>query len=215
MPSKRLAENIISFRKRDLETLDGAGLLRFQVPRNDGGGAHQQSCTDHGEPGRAPALVCFHGQGFDRTLEIGTKVADVTTALLRVLLEATGEKLAHPRAELGRKRPKVGIAPHDRCHRVGDILSLEELSSREHLVEDGAEGEDICALVDGPSPRLLRAHVSRRSKNDADPCRVRAQGWGVRDAFANRVGIGLREPSEAEVEHLDLSVRCDLDVDGF
>ena len=97
-------------------------------------------------------------------------------------------------------------------------LAVEEPLAGEHLEEHDAEGPDVGALVDRLAARLLGRHVGGRAEDHARlRCRVCASvgdcDRSADDAASARVaGPGL---GEAEVEHLDLAVRRQLDVRGL
>jgi hypothetical protein len=47
------------------------------------------------------------------------------------------------------------------------VFTIESTQGRRHLVENGSEGEDIGAPVDGFASNLLKGHVLRRSNEPA------------------------------------------------
>ena len=89
-------------------------------------------------------------------------------ALRRVLLEATRDEAVERGGNAGRAlRGLRRMVPEDRGHRLAGRRPRERASPRQHLVEDGAEGEDVAAGVGGLAPDLLGRHVARPSQDDA------------------------------------------------
>ena len=95
----------------------------------------------------------------------------------------------------GRRRGKV----RDLEHELGDVLALERLHAREHLVEHEAQREDVGAVVDGLTRDLLRRHVLRRAEEHA---RLRLH--------ARLVHVG-----DAEIHDLHAAVGQHHDVAGL
>ena len=87
---------------------------------------------------------------------------------------------------------------------------MEGAPPREHLVEAGAEREDVGPAVDGLALHLLGGHVARRSDDDV-ALRLEVRG----PAFPLEGGVGREELGEAEVEHLHVPVRREEDVLGL
>src|SRR5664280_1876297 len=94
------------------------------------------------------------------------------------------------------------LVPHDRCHRVARRVPLKCLLTREQLVEDCPEGEEVRAVIDGKSSHLLGRHVSHRPHDRPRLCmtggsrRARLLAWGNR----------LHPLRQAKVEDLDVAV---------
>ncbi len=80
--------------------------------------------------------------------------------------------------------------------------SLEGDFSGGHLVEDGAEGEEVCADIEDFAARLLGRHIGGGSHGDAGRGLVlRArEGWS-RGGLLVRVALDF---GETEVEYFDL-----------
>ena len=93
-------------------------------------------------------------------------------------------------------------------------LAVEGSDAREHLVEDGAEGEDIRPGVDLLPLGLLRGHVIHGPQDEAfvgqRPLRP-AEGHG-RAGGGDGFGDPLGQLGQAEVEDLDPAVVRDHDV---
>jgi len=111
----------------------------------------------------------------------------------------------------GRQQRSVGLLGQDRGQRVRNRLAPEGLLAREHLVEHGAESEDVAALVHGLAAGLLGAHVRGGAKQDGAAGEGGGgQGWRLGGVGGGGiVGEGF---GKAEVEHLDLALGGDLDV---
>ena len=113
----------------------------------------------------------------------------------------------------GRQLRPVRLALQDLGERVRHGGAHERAAAGEHLVQHAAEGPDVRSLVDGAALRLLRRHVGGGSQDHArerapvhQRRRARELGAGIRGRV---LGVRL---GEAEVEHLDLPVRRELDV---
>ena len=82
--------------------------------------------------------------------------------------------------------------------------AAERPPAREHLVEDGAEREDVGPRIHRPPFRLLGRHVGGRAHDNARLGRDRGdRGFGRRQ---------LDQFRETEVEHLGAAVARDDDV---
>ena len=133
--------------------------------------------------------------------EIGGEIAGGVIAALGLLGEAAADDPAQLRRELrqahlqGRRLPR-----EDRGHGVGLAPPAERPRSREHLVEDYAEREDVRPRIKGLSPDLLGRHVGGRPDDDArlghDDF---GRGFGVH-------GCGRRLLGDAEVQDLHPAV---------
>ena len=145
-------------------------------------------------------------------LEIDARVAYVPEPFFRIFLEAPAQELAEPTGR-ARKTGPVRLALDDRCHHVGDQLAFERFPSRQHLEDDAAEREDVAPLVDAQAARLFGAHVRRRPEDDPRLGRVSGHRRGQRRLGGSRLtALDFGEP---EIEHLDLTVGCDLNVRRF
>ena len=83
----------------------------------------------------------------------------------------------------------------------------------EHLVEHGAEREDVGARVDGLALGLLRGHVGGCPEQDAEAGAARgAERGGHR---VGRAALGADQLGEAEVEHLHEAGLRDHHVPGL
>src|SRR5215472_10955958 len=69
----------------------------------------------------------------------------------------------------------------------------------EHFVKDYAKTPDVCARIDGKSPRLFRRHVTDRAKHNS---LTRIYKWSGR-RLGMRVGR-FCQLGNAEVEHLHI-----------
>ena len=110
------------------------------------------------------------GRSRDRgeRLQVERHVPRGLEALRRSLLEAVRDDAI----DRGRD-PPVGsgqvrrLLREDRDHRVGGGGLGEGALAREHLVENGPEGEDVRAGIHRLAPHLLRRHVAERPEDDA------------------------------------------------
>ena len=113
--------------------------------------------------------------------------------------------MTHDAVEAGRdvpvRRGEVRrILPQNRRDRLGRRVAVEGAASRQHLVEDRAEGEQIRPLVGRVSFHLLGRHVAERPHHDA------GLGAGRRCRQVRLLParpFGLRELRETEIEDLD------------
>ena len=144
----------------------------------------------------------------ERRLEQQPRLADVAQALPGIAVEAAGDQAADRGGCRRGQGGPVGLPrEHGRQH-VGDRLAAEQPLAREHLVEKGAEGPDVRALVDRLAAGLLGRHVGRGAEDEAGGGAGVGEGRGLREvgrAAGERVarpGPGL---GEAEVEDLDLA----------
>jgi hypothetical protein len=132
---------------------------------------------------------------------------------LRILLDAVADDALEARRDLLVRDGEVRrLLLEDRGHRLARGVGLERAPSREHLVEDRAEGEDVGARVGGLALDLLRRHVAQRAHDDAGlGAGARRREIGLRP----RAALGLRQLGEAEVEDLDPPVLRHEDVLGL
>ena len=104
------------------------------------------------------------------------------------------------------------ILLEDRGHRVGGRVAFERSLPREHLVEHGAEREDVGALVRGLAAHLLGRHVGERAE---DRARLRVAAHRRDVGRTGYVLLLLRQLRQAEVEDLDAAVGRDEEVVGL
>ena len=95
-----------------------------------------------------------------------------------------------------RDRPRLGL--HDRADQARLALALERLLAREHLVEHGAEREEIRPRVGFLAFHLLRRHVLHRA-DDRALCRHVQR---VVCCVAAMPASGRRPLRQSEVEEL-------------
>ena len=84
-----------------------------------------------------------------------------------VLLQTSLEQQANPRRRVGRKRPPVWLAAKNGGDGVRQVFAGKRPLAGQHLVEHAPERPDVAALVGGPTPRLLWAHVGRGAEDHA------------------------------------------------
>jgi hypothetical protein len=118
-----------------------------------------------------------------------------------------------PRRDVPVRLGKVWRLPRqDRAHRVGGRLAVERAVTREHLVEDRAEGEDVASRVGRLSPHLLRRHVAERAEHDA---RLGARRGGRQIRLLAPAFLGVRQFRQTEVEDLEPAILRDEEVLGL
>ena len=192
-------------------------LFPEEVPggegRGDGGGSGED---EQPRPEAAGRLDRFDGRLARRArkrFEVEREVVGRVEALLGILLEA----VAHDALEAGRD-VLVGdgeirrILLQDRRHRVRGGVAVESASAREHLVQDGAEGENVRARVGRPAAHLLGRHIAERAHDDAG---LGARGGRGQVRLRPRSFADLGELGQAEVEDLDAPVLRDEEVLGL
>ena len=95
-------------------------------------------------------------------LEVEGDVPRRLEALLGVLFETVGDDPLEGRGQAAVRLGEIGrILLEDRVHRLHGRGAAERAPARQHLVEDGAEGEDVGAMVHGLGPAPARATCSR------------------------------------------------------
>ena len=136
-------------------------------------------------------------------LEVERQVVRRVEALLGILLEAVPHDAVEARRDVlvGRREVRR-VLPQDGRHRLRRRLAVEGARARDHLVENGAEREDVRARIGLLSLDLLGRHVAERAEHDAGLGAVRGRQVRLRPGRA----VGLRQLGEAEVEDLDPAV---------
>jgi hypothetical protein len=133
-------------------------------------------------------------------------------ALGRLLLEAPAHDAIERRGDrAGARLDRRRVLAQDGGERVGRRRAAERTLARHHLVEDGAEGEDVAPRVCGPASRLLGRHVGYRAQEH--PRRGHLPGSGLGLALA--VEAQRVHACEAEVEDLGSPVSRQEDVLGL
>jgi hypothetical protein len=124
------------------------------------------------------------------------------------VLDDTLEGRRHAVTDGARRRR---LLAQDCRHRLGARVAAEGAPARQHLVEHGAEREDVGAMVGDAAPHLLRRHVADRPQNRA----------GLGAAFHRRrvrVAAVAQDgvlPRQAEVEDLQVPVAREEQVLGL
>ena len=159
----------------------------------------------------SPARLLWHRlDTHEHAFHRETYIANVAQSALHVFLETELQSEAECRWCTRWQRAEIRLRAEHRGERVRKIFAFEGTPADEHLVEHGAEGPNIRALVDVLSFCLLRAHIRGRSQDHTDPSSIPRDGGGRRAAGIGRVlheGLG-----QAEVQDFDLAVRRQLDV---
>jgi hypothetical protein len=109
---------------------------------------------------------------------------------------------------------RSGLGAEDGGQRRGAGVAAKSAVARHHLVQNGAEREDVRARVEPLALGLLRRHVSdgpdQQALRGLEPL-VRREREGV----AGVRFVRLHELREAEVQHLHATVVTDHDVGGL
>ena len=111
-------------------------------------------------------------------------------------------------------RDRRGLLFHDRRDERGLARARERLAPRDHLVEHGAEREDVRARVGFLALELLGRHVLEGPEDRAGLREVRGAGHGRQRRQAGLLRHGRHRLGEAEVEQLHARLR-DHDVAGL
>ena len=127
-------------------------------------------------------------------IQIRRELARRRVPIFGPLLQTTPHDLLERRRRSGGKRSRV--SREDRRAAFRQRGRWEGEPPAEHLVQDGAEAEDVGALIDGVATNLLRRHVA-----------CGAEDHSRRGARAVREQLG-----DAEVEDFDPAVDGDEDV---
>ncbi len=161
-------------------------------------------CRDgHRHPACEPAL----GDPLELQLDVVRRLEPVLRVLGEARLDdAVQGRRRHRRDLVDRRR----IVAEDRADQARLALAREGLPSRRHLVEHGAEREDVRARVGLAAFELLRRHVLEGAEHRA-PLRQRLARLGLRRQGR---GSGKRavpsrrlELRQTEVEELDPALR--------
>ena len=87
-------------------------------------------------------------------------------SLVGALLQATPDDALESGRNLAlRPRQLSGLVLQDRVQGLHRGAPLESATATQHLVEDGAEGEDVGACVRRLTAHLLGGHVADRPQN--------------------------------------------------
>src|SRR5207248_2288572 len=130
-----------------------------------------------------------------------------------VLLEAAFDDARERRwnRPLGRAEIRW-LLVQDRRHRLGRRVAAKRAAARQELVQDGAEGEKIRAMVDVQSADLLGRHVADGAEDYPWLGRQRHRGEHARRPERRSTLNQLRQP---EVEDLDAAIPGDEHVLRF
>jgi hypothetical protein len=90
-------------------------------------------------------------------------------------------------------------------HRLRGRFPAKRADARQQLVEDDAEGKEICPMVDRQATDLLGRHVADRAEHDAGLCRRVRRPRSVPRQI-------LRQLCQPEVENLHAMVARDEHV---
>ena len=130
----------------------------------------------------------------------------------RVLLQAVQHEPFERRRDVAVRLGEGGrVFPEDGRERVGRRLAAKGAAPRQHLVEHGAEREDVGAVIHLLPAHLLRRHVADSPHHRAGVC-VHAPR---RDLRLGLLPVPLRQLRQPEVQNLRAPVRSDEDVLGL
>ena len=128
---------------------------------------------------------------------------------LGTLFQTVSDDALQPRADVLVGHRKVGwVLFQDGRHCVGGGVASEGALARKHLVEDGAEGEDVAARIGWLASHLLRRHVPECPEDDAG---LRSCGRG-REVGGLGTFLLAGALGQSEVEDLDPAVLRDEEV---
>ncbi len=121
--------------------------------RGEEGRSHEDETSEGEEEGPPPAAAL--------RAESASEGVAVRVTPRRIASERPGEHALEPRRDGGAlARARDGPRVHER-HELDEALGLEEAPTREALVEDRSEGEDVGLRPHGAGvPELLRGHVA-------------------------------------------------------
>src|SRR5215469_15145202 len=135
-------------------------------------------------------------------------------ALLGVLLQA----VAYDALQGGRNVPasfgkirRVFLQNGD--HRVCGCSSLEGSLSREHLIQNGADGEDVGSRIGFQTADLFRGHIADSAEHHPGSGAHRC-GWHTGLSLGSR-RLVAHELRQAEIEKLDAPFPRDKMFSGF
>ena len=146
--------------------------LAEEVSADEGGGDGGGDGQRHGQRAKAdppPRAGVGHlaGQPGERA-EIEGEVARGLESFLRFFFEAMAHDAVERRGDAEVELEKVRrVVAQDGVERLDGRLAAKRRPPGQHLVENGAEGEEIGAMVDCFSAHLLRRHVADRSHDES------------------------------------------------
>ena len=203
---ERTISGLESFDLRDHFAADSLRLARaHELPDADPCHGEEENDDRNEDCWPAPGSLCRPRELCVRGGEIRPQCGRILIPRRRILRECALDDRVHvcrrvgPRVPHGRR-----LIAQDRRDYADVRGAAEGASSGEHLVQDGAERENVGPGVDRATFRLLRRHVGGRAHDNARLGRHRADG-----RFGRRQLDQFREP---EVEHLRASVAGDHDV---
>ena len=133
-------------------------------------------------------------------------------ALGRILLHAVADDALQSEWNGGIAARPLRIVFQNRTHRFGGRLAVERAPSAEHLVDDGAQAEDIGPVIGRGAAHLLGRHVADGAEHKAG-LRIHRGHRGHSTLPARNVRLfELREP---EIENLRARICRDEQVLGF
>ena len=123
------------------------------------------------------AFLCYCPQARTRArlagnrLQVEGDVARRLEALRRILFQAVTHDAVQPGREAGDDFLQFrGLFLEDGVQSLDARITLESPFAGEHLVKDGAEGEDVSAMVSRLSSHLLGRHVADGAQHLAGGC---------------------------------------------
>ena len=159
---------------------------------------HQSAGDDRGQDRSHSDWQCTHPQrrrcGNDGTrrnsagvrrgsggFNLRAQVTGSLPAASRVLVETPAQQIGDSRIEVRRQETVVRFPHENSGHRLGRRVRVKCAPARQHLVEDGAEGEHVAAVIGDRPLRLFGRHVPGGAHDHSGLRREHAQGRRVRD----------------------------------
>ena len=158
---------------------------------------------------RKAARFGFIAQFFERQLHVGHVLAAACDVFPQA---AADEALELGRHGFGNGADGFGLFFDNRGQSGHARFAAEGAAAGDHFIEDGAEGEDVAARIDGLAFGLLGRHVRDAAEQYAFFGAKLRGNDGLRGGFGPGGHGGGGEFGKTEVEDFDAAVRIDHDV---